>query len=486
MRPRTHGSRHRRMTARTAAPATRTVPTRVVAVAVALLLTVLTVGGCAVSVGTGGIGVGVRSGGGSQAGGAKVDAEERVASGSPGEDYRMLTPDGAWFWLSDPRAVYHEGEHRRTYVAWVNSIGDIRIASYDHDTHERTTVTLREALHADDHANPTVVVRPDGRLTVFYSKHRGRWLITQTSTNPEDVTLWGEEDDVGPYTSDTRGHTGPRPVYLPGESNRLMLFWRGPGYDTHLRTSDDGWNWDEQRAFLAAGETTPYFHVAGDGEAAVHLAISPAHPRADGGERILYCRYHADAVWRADGTRICGMEELPVLLDDCDVVYDGSVDGAPAWIWDVADAGGAPVIVYATFPAKDDHRYWYARWTSEGWKRHEVTPAGSWFPSGRIGTRRHDQYYAGGITLDHTDPSVVYLSRQVDGVFEIERWVTPDGGATWSSEAVTSGSEYNNVRPVVPRQSVFSSGTAEPPSTLFWMNGSYVDFGEYSTSIRMR
>ncbi len=480
MRTRTHAPTCGRTTVCAAAPVVLTVSTLVV-----LMLAVLTLGGCAVSVGTGGIGVGVRSGGGREAD-APPTAPEQTALGSPGEDFRMLTPDGAWFWLSDPRAIYHEGEHRRTYATWVNSIGDIRIASYDHDTGERITTTIREELHADDHANPTVVVRPDGRLTVFYSKHRGRWLITQTSTNPEDITLWGEEDDAGPYTSDSRGHTGPRPVYVPGEANRLMLFWRGPGYDTHLRTSDDGWNWDEQRAFLAAGETTPYFHVAGDGDSSVHMVVSPAHPRTDGGDRVLYARYRAGAVWRADGTRIRGMDELPVLLDECDVVYDGSVDDVPAWVWDVADDGGVPVIVYATFPEKDDHRYWYARWTPDGWARQEIVAGGSWFPSGNVSSRRHDQYYSGGVTLDHADPSVVYLSRQVDGIFEIERWVTADGGASWESEAVTSGSRANNVRPVVHRISATSPNMTEPPSTLFWMNGSYVDYGEYSTSIRMR
>jgi len=413
-------------------------------------------------------------------------AAETVPPGSPGEDYRMLTPDGAWSWLADPRAVWYEGEYRRTYAAWVNSIGDIRVASYDHDTNERTTVTLRPEFHADDHANPTLLVRPDGRIMVFYAMHRGRWLITQTSTNPEDITLWGEEKDAGPFTSEARGHTGPRPVLLPGEENRVMLFWRGPGYDTWLRTSANGWDWDMPEPFMAAGESSPYFHVAGDGDASIHIAVSPVHPRVEGGDRILYARYHDDAVWRADGTRIRGMYELPFTMDECDVVYDGTTDGASAWVWDVADDEGIPVIVYATFPSLDDHRYWYARWTPGGWERHEIAAAGPWFPSGNIGTRQHDRYYAGGITLDHENPSIVYLSRQVGGIFEIERWETGDGGATWESEPVTAGSRANNVRPVVPRISAVSIGTTEPPSTLFWMNGSYVDYGEYSTSIRMQ
>ena len=66
----------------------------------------------------------------------------------------------------------------------------------------------------------------------------------------------------------------------------------------------------------------------------------------------------------------------------------------------------------------------------------------------RVGRRRrlderggHQPYYSGGITLDHESPDTVYLSRQVDGVFEIETLRTPDGGTTWSSTAITAASE---------------------------------------------
>ena len=84
------------------------------------------------------------------------------------------------------------------------------------------------------------------------------------------------------------------------------------------------------------------------------------------------------------------------------------------------------------------------------------------------------------MALDHADPSIVYVSRPVDGVFEIERWTTPDGGASWVSEAVTSGSANDNVRPVVPL------GHAPGGPGLVWMNGSYVDYANYSTSLRMK
>ena len=36
------------------------------------------------------------------------------------ESYQSLTLNGAWCWFSDPRAVYYEGLHNRTYAGWVD------------------------------------------------------------------------------------------------------------------------------------------------------------------------------------------------------------------------------------------------------------------------------------------------------------------------------------------------------------------------------
>ncbi|MEA3409377.1 MAG: hypothetical protein U9Q95_03415, partial [Candidatus Eisenbacteria bacterium] len=54
--------------------------------------------------------------------------------GLPGESYAVLATDGAWCWFGDPRAVFYEGEHRRTFVGFVTSTGDVTLAHYDHDS----------------------------------------------------------------------------------------------------------------------------------------------------------------------------------------------------------------------------------------------------------------------------------------------------------------------------------------------------------------
>jgi len=61
-------------------------------------------------------------------------------------------------------------------------------------------------------------------------------------------------------------------------------------------------------------------------------------------------------------------------------------------------------------------------------------------------------------------------------VHEIERWITPNGGATWSASAVTANSAQANVRPVVPRGA--PAGTA-----VEWMTGSYSSFTNFATDV---
>jgi hypothetical protein len=155
------------------------------------------------------------------------------------------------------------------------------------------------------------------------------------------------------------------------------------------------------------------------------------------------------------------------------VVYDARRTGVRAWVWDVAlTPDGHPVIVYATFPSKRRHVYWYAAFEDGRWISHRMTVAG---PS--ISPRTVEQEYSGGITLDHRDPSIVYLSRKVGRWFEIERWITPDGGYSWRYQTVVRTPGANDVRPIVPR------GSDGGPIGLLWLQGPYRGYTKYRTSV---
>jgi hypothetical protein len=137
------------------------------------------------------------------------------------------------------------------------------------------------------------------------------------------------------------------------------------------------------------------------------------------------------------------------------------------------------VIAYTRLPSPVDHRYHYAHWDGKAWRDEEITPGGPWFPQTPSKGIEREPYYSGGIAIDRQNPSVVYPSRPVNGVFEIERWAVSEPGRRWSSSAITRGSKQHNVRPVVAR------GHDRSAATVFWMNGGYVHYTNFDTRILM-
>ena len=387
-----------------------------------------------------------------------------------------LVADGAWCWFADPRAVRVKGERDRTYIGWVTSKGDIRIGAYDHASGAFETATLHPKLNADDHANPGLLVLPDKRLMVFYSGHSRRPMYDRTSGKPEDITAWGDERRVTADISGGNGYTYANPVLLAEEKNRIYLFWRGGNWQPAFAWSDDlGTTWSKAHHIIQAPKRTPpYVKVATDGKARIHLAYTDGHPRHMATNNIYYACYHDGAFHKADGSKIKAVADLPFRTGEGDLVYHAkAVVGGRGWIWDIAlDGAGRPVIVFAAMPAYKDHRYRYAVWDGEAWHHHEICSAGGYIDGSR------EMHYSGGIILDHRDPRTVYLSRQVKGVHELDRWVTPDGGKTWTTTPITSGSAKKNVRPVVPR------GPREGGLGVIWMHGDYHYWTRYGTSLR--
>jgi PKD repeat protein len=380
--------------------------------------------------------------------------------------------EGAWSWFGDPRAVTYTGAHTRTYAGWVDRDGDIMVGSFDHATRERVTAVLAARLNRDDHANPSIQVRPDGRLVVFYSRHVGPAMHYRVSSEPEDVTSWEAPQTIPVNTPGIRGYTYPNPVRLEAEG-QTYLFWRGGNYNPTFSVQADGSSaWSPARNLILLPGERPYVKYASSGGDTVHVAYTNAHPGEFGDVNVYYARIRGGRIERAGGQQV-GTLAAPIAPADGDLVYDGV---EPAWVHDVAaDSAGRPVIVLASFPSASDHRYRYARWTGASWEVHEIVAAG--------GSFREDggsPYYSGGLTLDHEDPSRVYLSRQVGpGSWRVEAWTTADGGASWTSQAISPLATDKNVRPVSPR----GMGPFGGDLGVIWMRGSYPNYVDYETSI---
>jgi len=369
--------------------------------------------------------------------------------------------------------VHYEGAYRRTYIGWVSDDGDIRVAAFDQDTGIPTTVVLHSKLEVDDHTNPALLVWPDGRIEVFYSSHNGSVMYYRVTKHPEDITSWEPQESISTNTSGRFGFTYPNPIRLSMEE-KTYLFWRGGNWNPTFSTRKDGQaSWTRARNLIMVPGQRPYVKYDSKGGDTIGFAFTNAHPAEAKDVNIYYAYYKHGGIYKANGTRI-GSLGRAIAPGQADKVFDNA---DKVWVHDLAfDSQGRPVIVFADFVSTTDHRYRYARWTGTRWVSHQITPAG-----GSISTEGKGQpYYSGGITLDHEDPTTVYLARDVDGVFEVEKWTTTDGGSSWSRTVVTANSSANNYRPISPRGlSPFST-----EMSAVWMRGIYHSYIAYQTSIQ--
>jgi len=378
-----------------------------------------------------------------------------------------VTDDGGWCWFQDPRALRHRGAHDRTYVGWITRSGDVCVGQYDHDDGAVATATLHADYEADDHDDPTVAVRPDGRLVVFYTRHGGPSVDYRVSTDPESVASFEPERHVepGPETAVTY----PNPRWIGGD---LHLFLRNAGSVVDVVSPDGGETWHEQRELVTTGGEgwCVYAKVSRVRDGEVNLGLTHAIGGGDDPHRhVRHARFDGDAL-RASGGSVLGRVSdgsLPVAIDETTPVFDSGATGDDAWIWDCATSGGVPQLTYVQLVSPDDHRYRYARWTGDDWADELLCHGGAHVVAGADNPER---YYSGGVVLDHDSPGVCYASvgsHDSSALVRFERvgGGSPEGHGDWHREQVAPA-DAQNLRPVVP-------WNRHSDLRVCWLRGSY-------------
>lgn len=408
------------------------------------------------------------------------------------EDYSVVTRNGAWCWFSDPRAVYVK---EKIFGGFVDNQGSIFAFRYDPANGERQEQKVFDKLHYDDHANPSIMALPDGRIALFFSAHGGTKdspLYCAVSRQPGEIGAW-DVQAIDPKMEGNLGVCYSNPVTLSAEGGRTYVFFRGRNFKpTYMYSDDTLRTWSDPVSIVAndpgyGQEGRPYMKVATNGKDKLFFAFTDGHPRDRATNSIYFMMYSGGKLCKADGTVISGSLDRAVSPNQTDKVYDAAQTHDKSWIWDVAmDKAGSPVLVYARFSHRNNiHSYWYARWNGKAWENHRITDAGQWFPRNNQNNKNFmetENNYSGGVYLDHNDPTVVYTSRPVDGVFEIERWTFTgqEGTGKWKREAVTAQSERDNVRPFVVRD--YPAGAPH----LIWMyNYKYPNFRAYDCALRI-
>lgn len=389
----------------------------------------------------------------------------------PSVDANQIVTDlGGSIWFTNPRAVYYSGTNQRTYFGGVDGqTGDVYIFQYDHSTKGTTRFKLHAALQQDDHVVPSIYIRPnDQKIIAFYSTHGADQLFRyRISTNAEDISSWGSEVTIAVGENNT--YTNP--TYLSAEG-KLYLFYRG--YSTEAKgwsfitSTDNGDSWSSPTVLFFDLDGKQYLSLVGNGVDTIWFTAS-THPNDASNQNSQYEFYYANGnFYKSDGTLIEAVADLPLVKSQMTLMYDASAVGNNnSWVHDMALIGGKPVVAFASYPSVNNHRYHYARWNGSSWIINTlVDDAGGYlFVS--------EEYYSGGMSIDKSNPNIVYLSKVVSGQWEMFKYETSDLGATWTITTITSDSLVKQFRPDVP---------LNHPSnfTVYWLFGAYTSFVNYT------
>lgn len=390
--------------------------------------------------------------------------DEPPASVSP-MDPAELVANGVWTWFNEPRAIYDSGV---TYIGWITSGGSVGVTSFTHADESLSSFTLRASMETDDHDNPALYMRSDGKLLAAYAKHStdgfGRYRI---ATNAGSIAAWDAEQTL----SDS--FVGYANLHYLTDSDLLYWHYRSGNTATRPRkgwaSDDEGSSWGAGSNWINQTSQRPYTKTCNNGSR-VDMVVTTGHPNE--AATSIYHAYMEPSggslqFYESDGTLI-GASMAPA---DGTLIYDGSsVDG---WVWDITyGADGHPWVLFARYPSTTDHRYMFSRWTGSAWTTPvEICAAGTYLYAA-------EAYYSGGLCFDGNDPTRVFVSVQDGSAWEVQEYRTDDDGATWSKyRDITSGSgSVKNCRPWSPR------GHDNKLAVLWW-RGTYTTYTNYSTAI---
>ncbi|MCC2600337.1 BNR repeat-containing protein [Sphingobacterium sp. FBM7-1] len=397
-----------------------------------------------------------------------------------------VSPEGAWCWFADPRAIHHENSKkkiRKTYIGYIDVHGNIKAMQYDFVKNEQVEVLVRSWFQPDDHNNPTFLVLPDDRVMIFYSRHTDEaCFYYRISQKPGDITTLGEEKRL----ETDHNTTYPSPFILADDPDHIYLCWRGlkwhptiaklslPGERDEVRFVDKPYQ------IVQSTGSRPYAKYMSNGKDKIYMVYTTGHPDNEN-PNFLYFNYvdvNTMTLHDVGGRELSAIEEGVFRVNTTKEYvqrFPATVVDNPQlrdWVWQVAmDKDGAPVIAFVRISEdKKSHDYYYGKWTGATWQKTFLANGGGHFHQ----TENLEMCYSGGMAIDPDNVNQVYCSVPVEGkhgrVYEIIKYTLDDAGQVVSTDTITHNSVKNNVRPYMIQ------GSNRTPLRLMWMHGDYYDW----------
>ncbi|WP_111708210.1 glycoside hydrolase family 88 protein [Lutibacter citreus] len=406
-------------------------------------------------------------------------------------EFTTFMNDGGWCWYQDPRAIINNG--KLIIGGLSGQSGDVKVSVYDFKTKTNEgTVVLDKNFQADDHDVPALYARPDGSILSVWAKHGNEKNHYYNISSPTNYLEWGDKKTFAHDYEGRKGVTYMNLYYLENEKSLYNFFRDGPSFNPSFITSkDQGETWGNRTHFIAddvEGRQRPYARYFQKDKNTVGVSFTDGHPRAYGNS-LYYAEFKNGAFYNVDGTKIKDLKE-PLRTPEAEKIYVGSetkkkpkgFESVPNSAWTCAtgkDKNNNPHIGYSLYLSNNDHRYRIAAWDGEKWIDKEIAYAGTCLYT-------MESSYTGLMAFDPEDPSMVYISTDVNpstgekmnNIHEIysAKISLNDDISTIKWNAITSNSEYRNIRPIVV--------AGEGHKVLIWLNGPWNSFVNYKADVK--
>ncbi len=341
-----------------------------------------------------------------------------------------LNTGGTWYPFASPSATYYKGTNEQTYFSWINQNGELMVSSMNYNTGVYFEKKINSTIQGEQPANPTILVRKDGKLIVFYAKNAESPLHKLISKKAEDISSW--------ETDYTFGNTMPCAFPFRSDNQICILYCGAGGYPEIISSSDEGETFGASQKLIQGGSSEPQVRYCLDPTGALHMAFTKGNPQSESANKIFYACFKNGNFYKSDGSLIKTYTgtttALDIALNEAEAVLSPS---GKCRIGDfLTDNSGKPVIVCSSFTNDTDHDCKYIRWNGNAWEEKRIT------------TGAEITQTAGGITLDYSDLSAVYLSKA--GAFY--QYTTSNNGDSWIETGIQEAtlSALTNISAFVP------------------------------------
>lgn len=396
-----------------------------------------------------------------------------------------VTPEGAWCWFADPRAIRHaskDGTIDKTYIGYIDTHGNIKATQIDLKTNRRDDILIRSWFQPDDHNNPTFLILPDERVMVFYSRHTDEpCFYYRVTKKPGDLCTLGEEKIIKTQNNTTY----PSPFILSDDPKHIYLCWRGINWHPTIGRllipdQDDNTNfdWGPHQIVQSTG-ARPYAKYTSNGKDKICMAYTTGHPDNEYPNDVYFNVIDINSLKLKDvkGNVLSIIQDCPHHVNKRPEYVSAYPDAVVEhsnyrnWIWEVSlDSLEKPCIAMVRIsPDKKTHDYYRVKWNGKEWEKTFLAHAGGHFHQ----TAETERCYSGGMAIDKNNDCDIYASVPVKGengvVYEIVKYTVHKNGQV-KNAPVTYNSTKNNSRPY------FISGSKTSPLYLTWMYGDYYDW----------